>query len=78
MPTNENEITKEMIETAMQCKTADELIALAKTEGVELTKEEAEAYMAELEDFELDEENIKKIAGGMKGPGQCIDCESRY
>ncbi len=78
MPTNENEITKEMIEKAMQCKTADELIALAKTEGVELTKEEAEAYMAELEDFELDEENIKKIAGGMKGPGQCIDCESRY
>ena len=78
MPTNENGITKEMIEKAMQCKTADELIALAKTEGVELTKEEAEAYMAELEDFELDEENIKKIAGGMKGPGQCIDCESRY
>ena len=78
MPTNENEITKEMIEKAMQCKTADELIALAKTEGVELTKEEAEAYVAELEDFELDEENIKKIAGGMKGPGQCIDCESRY
>ena len=66
MPTNENEITKEMIEKAMQCKTADELIALAKTEGVELTKEEAEAYMAELEDFELDEENIKKIAGGGK------------
>ena len=78
MPINKNEITKEMIEKAMQCKTADELIALAKTEGVELTKEEAEAYMAELEDFELDEENIKKIAGGMKGPGQCIDCESRY
>ena len=54
------------------------LIALAKTDGYEITKEEAEAYMAELEDFELDEENIKKIAGGMKGPGQCIDCESRY
>ena len=38
MPINKNEITKEMIEKAMQCKTADELIALAKTGGYELTK----------------------------------------
>lgn len=29
-------------------------MALAKAEGIELTKEEAEAYLAELEDFELD------------------------
>ena len=35
MPINKNEITKEMIEKAMQCKTVDELIALAKTEGFE-------------------------------------------
>ena len=43
MPVNKNEITKEMLEKAMQCKTADELMALAKSEGVELTKDEAEA-----------------------------------
>ena len=66
MPINNNEISKEMIMAAMKCKDADELIALAKTDGYEITKEEAEAYMAELEDFELDEENIKKIAGGGK------------
>ena len=54
MPINKNEITKEMIEKAMQCKTVDELIALAKTEGFEITNEEAEAYMAELADIELD------------------------
>ena len=29
MPINKNEITKEMIEKAMQCQTADELMALA-------------------------------------------------
>ena len=29
-----NEITKEMLEKAMQCKTAEALIAFAKTEGV--------------------------------------------
>ena len=63
MPNN-NELTREMITAAMQCETAEELMALAKSEGIELTKEEAEAYMAELQDFELDDENIKKIAGG--------------
>ena len=50
MPINKNELTKEMIEKAMQCKSADELIALAKTGGYEMTKEEAEAYMTELSD----------------------------
>ena len=71
MPINKNEITKEMLERAMQCETAEDLIAYAKTEGVELTKEEAEAYMA------LDEENIKKIAGGKDGT-RCSNLERRY
>ena len=48
MPINKNEITKEMVAKAMQCKNADELIVLAKTGGIELTREEAEAFMAEL------------------------------
>ncbi len=39
----------------MQCKTAEELIALAKAEGIEVTKAEAEAYLAELSDAELDD-----------------------
>ena len=64
MPINKNELTKEMIEKAMQCETADELIALANSEGIELTKEEAEAYLAELEDFELDSDVLQKVAGG--------------
>ena len=64
MPINKNEITKEMIEKVMQCKTADELIALAKTEGCEITKEEAEAYLAEMKDMELDDERLKNVAGG--------------
>ena len=53
-----------MIEKAMQCETDDELIALANSEGIELTKEEAEAYLAELEDFELDSDALQKVAGG--------------
>ena len=50
---NINELTREQVEKAMSCKTAEELIALAKAQGIELTKEEAESYLAELEDFEL-------------------------
>jgi predicted ribosomally synthesized peptide with nif11-like leader len=64
MPINKNELTKEMLAKAMQCKSADELIALAKTGGYELTKEEAESYMTELSDFELDDIGLKRIAGG--------------
>ena len=64
MPINQNELTKEMLEKAMQCKSADELIALAKAGGFEMTKEEAESYMEELSDFELDGIALKNIAGG--------------
>ena len=64
MSINRNEITKEMLVKAMQCHTAEELMALAKSEGRELTKEEAEAYLAEIDDFELEEEALEKVAGG--------------
>ena len=59
MPINKDEITKEMLEKAMQCKTAEELMAFAKAEGIELSIEEAEAYLSELEDFELDGEHLR-------------------
>ena len=64
MPINKNEIPKEMIRKAMQCKDADELMALAKANGFDITKEEAEAYMAELADYDLDGEKLQAIAGG--------------
>ncbi len=72
MSINKNEITKEMIEKAMKCKTADELLAAAKEEGIDLTKEEAEAYMGELDDIELDETMLKNVAGGS------YDCPYHY
>ena len=60
-------LTKEMMIKAAQCETADDLIALAKTGGFEITKDEAEAFMAELEDLELDAEELDKVAGGDGG-----------
>ena len=61
---NVNELSREQIEKARACQTAEELMALAKAEGIELTKEEAESYLAELEDFELDGDMLKRVAGG--------------
>ena len=68
MPINKNEITKEMLEKAMQCKTAEELMAFAKAEGIELSIEEAEAYLSELEDFELDGEHLGLGSCPEEGP----------
>ena len=64
MPVNKKEITKEMIRKAMQCKDADELMALAKANGFDITKDEAEAYMTEMADVELDGDVLKSVAGG--------------
>ena len=64
MPIDKSKISKEMMEKAEHCKTAEELIALAKAEGIEITKDEAEAYLVELENYELDAEALDKVAGG--------------
>ena len=61
---NPSGLTKEMIEKAMACQTAEELMALAKAEGIELTKDEAEAYLVEMEDVELADEELQQVAGG--------------
>ena len=66
MPINKKELTKEQIVKAVQCKTADELMELAKAEGYDITKEEAKAYFAEISDMELDSEKLKQIAGGIE------------
>ncbi len=76
MPINKNELTKEQIEKAMQCETAEDLMALAKSEGIELTKEEAEAYLAEFDDIELEDGMLKNVAGGGDGGG-CDRCSHR-
>ena len=77
MPINKNEITKEMLEKAMQCKDADELMAVAKAGGIELTKEEAEAYMAELAEVDLADKDLKNVSGGGLCPLQGV-CISKY
>ena len=64
MSMNKNELTNEMLEKALQCETAEELMELAKAGGFTITKDEAEAYMAELADVELDSKVLQKVADG--------------
>ncbi len=79
---NGKTVTKEFMERATACGNADELMKLAKAEGYELTKDEAEAYMAELADVELGDEVLEKAAGGIyKCPGKGLCpylCESDF
>ena len=78
---NGNELTKEQIEKALACKTAEELMKLAKAEGYELTKDEAESYLVEMENVDLTDAELKKAAGGncytntcprQFEPGKCV------
>ena len=64
-----------MLEKAMQCETAEELIALAKANGMDITKAEAEAYMAELENVELDAADLDSVAGGMC---YAVGCQDKF
>ena len=61
MPIDKSKISKEMLAKAAMCETAEELIALAKTEGMEITKAEAEAYLSELDNVEL-LENYQRLS----------------
>ena len=58
---NLNSLTKEQIALASKCQTPEEFIELAKEAGIELTKEEAQAYLDELENMELDIEGMRKF-----------------
>ncbi len=48
----------------MSCKSADELMALAKSEGVTLSREDAEKYFAQLNGAELQVDDMEAVAGG--------------
>ena len=62
-------LSEEVIAKAMQCETPEQLVELAKSEGIELTVEEAQAYLDEMDDIELDSKQLKSVAGGW-----CNDC----
>ena len=68
--------TKEQIRKAMNCKTVDELLALANSEGVELSREQAEEYIAQLGKRKLTDGELAQVVGGDGCGGvNCVVCE---
>ena len=60
-----NTLTPELLAKAKQVETPEELVALAKENGVELTAESAKAYFDQLhKDGELADDELDSVAGG--------------
>ncbi|MBQ0101209.1 MAG: bacteriocin [Firmicutes bacterium] len=57
--------TKEQIKKAKEAKSAGELLALAKENGIEMTAEKADKYYAGLrKSAELSEDELNNVSGG--------------
>ena len=64
-------LTKEQVEKVKAAQSAEELLAIAKENGVELTEAEAEKYIAELhQEGEIADDELNNVSGG------CGDDES--
>ena len=60
-----NKLTPELLEKAKQAKSPEELIALAKEKGTEMTEESAKAYFEQLhKSGELADDELDNVSGG--------------
>lgn len=61
----ENKLTPELIEKARQARSHEELLALAKENGIELSEDEAKAYFGQLnKSGELSDDELDNVSGG--------------
>ena len=61
-------ISKELLEKAKTAKSAEELLAMAKAENIELTEEQAAKAFAEINKAgELSDEELDNVTGGCGG-----------
>ncbi len=58
------QLSKEQMKKVAACKDSSELMTLAKTQGIELTKDDADKYFAQLSGQSLSMDDIEKVAGG--------------
>ncbi len=58
------QLTKEQIAKVADCKSVEEVLALAKEEGLDITAEEAEKYFAQLTHQALNLDEIDAVSGG--------------
>ena len=66
-------LTKEILAVAMNCKTANELVELAKSKGYEITQEQAEAYLEQFSSYKLTDKELEDVSGSGFGsnPVKC-------
>ena len=57
-------LTQEIMEKSRAAKSADELLEIAKANGVELTADEAKTYFEQISSCQLDEDLLEGVAGG--------------
>ncbi|MBQ9003209.1 MAG: hypothetical protein IJ087_15275 [Eggerthellaceae bacterium] len=72
-----DEQKNDFVKRAMDCKTAADVTALAKEYGKEISAEQAEKILSEINNLEveLSDEQLEKVAGGWschKGHGLCL------
>ena len=69
-------MNNELMEKAKQAKSAEELLAIAKENGIEATEEEAKQYFAQLHSAtgELSDDELDNVSGGgcNKGDGRLV------
>lgn len=60
------DFSKELLEKVMKAENAEEILTLAKEEGIEITKEEAQDLFDNRENMlTLSEDDLAAVAGGM-------------
>ena len=74
------EINTELIAKARTAKSPEELLALAKENGIELTEETAKMYFDQLhpKTGELDDDELDNVAGGCYSQGGRLKTTSGY
>ncbi len=64
MEINGKEAPNEMLARALACETPEELVKLAREFGIEITKEQAQVYLEEMDEVDLSTDQLKQVAGG--------------
>jgi len=68
-------VTKEQFAKACECKTPEELIAFVKQElNTDLSREEAEKFLAQVADQKLSLDEVDNVAGGVCGAAVSVAC----
>ena len=75
-------MNQELVNKARKAKSVEELLALAKENGIELTNEQAKEYFAQLNPTkgELSDDELEDVAGGgcfAEEERYCPNCQTR-